>query len=100
MYKFNIRRAALVATVAFSTTLGFCALAEYAKAQSCLQWHCVWVNANTANPQQQCVIPTGDRGVDIGAQMVGPIGADPGQRGHVAQLKAQRAQSSTLASRT
>ena len=52
------------------------------------------------NPQQQCVIPTGDRGVDIGAQVVGPIGADAGQRGHVAQLKAQRARSSTVASRT
>ena len=55
MYKFTLRRAALVVAVAFSTTFGFCALAEYAKAQSCLQWHCVWVNANTANPQQQCV---------------------------------------------
>jgi len=55
MYKFTLRRAALVSVAAFATTLGFCALAEVSKAQSCLQWHCVWVNVNTANPQQQCV---------------------------------------------
>jgi hypothetical protein len=54
MYKFNIRRAALVSVVAFTTTLGFCALADHAKAQTCVQWSCVWTNTKSANPQQQC----------------------------------------------
>lgn len=54
MYKFNIRRAALVSVAAFATTLGFCALADHAKAQTCIQWSCTWVASVSANPIQTC----------------------------------------------
>lgn len=55
MFEFTLRRAALVSVAAFTATLGFCALADHAKAQTCVQWHCVWVNTTSTNPQQQCV---------------------------------------------
>ena len=54
-YKFSFKRAAVVSVIAAATALGFCALAEIAKEQTCIQWHCVWVNTKSANPQQQCV---------------------------------------------
>ena len=53
-YKFSFKRAALVSVVAFATTLGFCALADHAKAQTCVQWSCTWVNTKSVNPIQYC----------------------------------------------
>jgi hypothetical protein len=35
--------------------------------------------------QQQRVLPAGDRGIDVGTQRVGAVGADPGQQRDIAQ---------------
>ena len=42
------------------------------------------------DPQQQRIGPAGDGGVDVGAQLVGAVGADPRQQRDVAQAEGHR----------